>query len=71
MSKRNSREAKARRRGAKLVRSHDETAPPFPDYLATDEAYLGYVLSTPEEDLTPAQRQLAREIRAHHPEVGT
>ncbi len=65
MSKRNRRDATPRRREAKADREV-----PFPDYLASDEAYLEHILSTPEDRLTADQRQLAREIRAHHPEFG-
>lgn len=76
MSKRNSREAKARRREAKSVErsTHLEAGqtsitPDSPSYLDSDEAYLRYILATPEDQLTDRQRELAREIRAHHPEL--
>ncbi len=68
MSKRNGRGAKARRRQVRQDRA--EWPAVMPAYLASDEAYLEHVLSTPEAALTSVQRQLAREIRAHHPEVG-
>lgn len=47
-----------------------ELAEVFPPHLASDEAYLAYLLTTPEDELPGADRQLIRDIRAHHPDIG-